>query len=233
MLARQKAFEVLTGFLGKHEEGGNNRGAFVGMVQRADGLTGEGYAWCQALQNACWRLATGGTIKRIGGRDEIVGGKMLAGGTASVGQFVAYARTRGWVVDRPLKWDHVAYLFDTDAWADHVGQIEKVLKLGPVLVIRTIEGNTSADSGGSQADGDGVYRKTRTVRASRVVFIRVPGLAVEPPKLEKPRYHVTVEKPIGTLAASFETDSPGKRVHELGVVAHRYDRVVIQRIPSG
>lgn len=43
----------------------------------------------------------------------------------------------------------------------HVGLVEKVLPDGR---IQTIEGNTSAGSGGSQHNGDGVYRRVRSTK---------------------------------------------------------------------
>lgn len=184
---RELAVRTIAGWVGIHEEGGNNAGAFVEMVQRADGLAGEHYAWCQSLQNAAHRIATGGEIVRRNGRLDIQGGMMLAQGTASVGFFVDYARRLGWVVTRPLRGDRVAFQFTSDNWPDHVGIIERVLRLGPVLILQTLEGNTSPEAGGSQDDGDGVYRRRRVVRASRVIFVRVPGereVIVPPPPVK-------------------------------------------------
>lgn len=53
--------------------------------------------------------------------------------------------------------DHLC-LFD-DA---HIETVTRVLI--PGLVFRTIGGNTAPDSGGSQSNGGGVYRKTRYAR---------------------------------------------------------------------
>jgi hypothetical protein len=50
--------------------------------------------------------------------------------------------------------------------AQHVG-----LALGPAKggVIRTVEGNTSPGNGGSQANGGGIYRRTRPLGVVRVI----------------------------------------------------------------
>lgn len=56
--------------------------------------------------------------------------------------------------------DIAFFQFDADAEPDHVGIIEKNNKLMKQLVC--IEGNTSSGNKGSQSNGDGVYRRTRS-----------------------------------------------------------------------
>lgn len=179
LVTRLRALEQAQKYVGVRERGGNNDGPMVDAFTRADALRGENYAWCQSFQNAMWRLATGGRmIRSVNALTNAVsyrieGGKMLAKGTASVGFFVAHARKMGMVVERPARGDHVAFLFTADGWADHVGQIERVISLGPLVTIQTIEGNTGAGTAGSQDDGDGVYRRRRIMRRSKLIFIRV------------------------------------------------------------
>lgn len=165
VLKREAAFRELEKLVGLRESGANNRGKGVDAITRADTLPGIGYAWCQALQNFAWRRANG---------------EYLAGGTASVGKFVEWARDRAYVLrdsEVPRKWDHITFLFDGDSWADHVGMIARVIKAGPVLYLVTIEGNTGPT--GSVSDPgtgrDGVYKKRRVVRRSRCRIIRVRG----------------------------------------------------------
>lgn len=55
--------------------------------------------------------------------------------------------------------DIAFFQFDDDAAPDHVGIIVKNDKLRKTLVC--IEGNTSGNKNGSQANGDGVYKKKR------------------------------------------------------------------------
>lgn len=156
------------------EEGRRNGGPIVEMLQRADALSGEFYAWCQSTTNGAWRLATGGRIEEKNGRPEIVGGEMLLNGTASVGFAVAEARKLGLIVTRPFKGDHFGMLLNSDSWADHTGQIVKVLSLGPLgYLCRTVEGNTS---GSSIDEGDAVEVKTRFLSKSKTIFWRMPGV---------------------------------------------------------
>jgi hypothetical protein len=55
--------------------------------------------------------------------------------------------------------DIAFFQFDTDAEPDHVGIVVRNNKVTKTLVC--IEGNTSGNKSGSQANGDGVYRKKR------------------------------------------------------------------------
>lgn len=55
--------------------------------------------------------------------------------------------------------DIAFFQFDTDAEPDHVGIVVKNNTVRKILVC--IEGNTSGNAQGSQANGDGVYKKKR------------------------------------------------------------------------
>ncbi|GHA49866.1 hypothetical protein GCM10010329_85060 [Streptomyces spiroverticillatus] len=57
--------------------------------------------------------------------------------------------------------DVVFFSWDGGPVADHVGLVTED-SAGPNTPVRTIEGNTSASNAGSQSNGDGVYRRTRT-----------------------------------------------------------------------
>lgn len=162
---REAAYHELVRLLGIHEDARANRGPMVDKIEAADTLPGNGYSWCQSAQNYAWKLANG---------------ELLANGTASVWAFTKWADERGYRVSRPFKYDHVTYDFHGHGPYDHVGMVEKVLRLGPVMIIRTLEGNTSSGSAGSQDNGGGLYRRTRTVRRSSVAFFRVPGTCPHP-----------------------------------------------------
>lgn len=154
------------------EVGGWNAGPRVELYQGADTLPGNHYAWCQSFQNAMWRLATGGRVLA----SAIVGGELLAGGTASVGIAVGWARGKGYLVSRPYRGDHFAMQLTSDSWPDHTGQIVRVLSLGSLgYLCTTVEGNTSSGEAGSIDEGDGVYVRTRFLSKSRTIFYRVPG----------------------------------------------------------
>ena len=174
VLKREAALRELQKLVGLRESGQNNRGKGVDAITRADTLPGVGYAWCQALQNFAWRRANG---------------EYLAGGTASVGKFRQWAADRAYVLRdsaRPQRADHITFLFDGDSWDDHVGMIERVIKVGPVLYLVTIEGNTGPT--GSVSDPgtgrDGVYRKRRVVRRNRCRIIRVRGYCPHPARYQ-------------------------------------------------
>ena len=55
--------------------------------------------------------------------------------------------------------DIAFFQFDDDAEPDHVGIVVRNNPVRKILVC--IEGNTSGNTKGSQANGDGVYRKKR------------------------------------------------------------------------
>jgi hypothetical protein len=234
-MRRELAVRQIAKWVGRHEVGYNNRGPFVEMLQRADSLPGEGYAWCQSLQNGAWRLVTGGRVQKVNGRDEIVGGTMLGGGTASVGMFRDWARSMGYIVTRPFRGDHVLFQFTSDTWPDHIGIVEKVLRLGPVLILQTLEGNTSPDAGGSQSDGGGVYRRRRVVRTSKVIFVRMPGdVEVESPPPPKPKpemvtaYRVQISPDNGPKV-EFITREPAKELAKRNILKHNDKKVLITR----
>ena len=165
---REAALRELQKLVGVHETGRNNDGPMVDKITRADSLPGEDYSWCQSTQNYTWEKANG---------------ESLAGGTASVYFFRADAIKHGWVVYGPPKrGDHITFRFHSSIPIDHVGQIERVVRIGKLLVVQTIEGNTGA-SGAVSDPGtgrDGVYRKIRMVSRSSVEIIRVPGNCPHP-----------------------------------------------------
>jgi hypothetical protein len=109
-------------------------------------------------------------------------GYILPGG-ASVGILLTAARSKGWVVSRPLRGDLVCFEFGEGAYRydDHIGIVERVLAVrwanGTFTGwIQTIEGNTSAQGKtGSQSNGGGVFRRRRWVRGIGATFVRVPG----------------------------------------------------------
>lgn len=155
---RVRALKRASSFVG-HRERAYNSSPLIDIWLRASGVP-VGTPWCAAFVIS---------MLRSEGFDEQVRH------SASVGFLFAHARAQGWIVERPYRGDLVAFNLDEDGWPDHTGFVERVLALGPVLMLRTVEGNTSSGAAGSQDDGDGVFRRTRVVRRSSVVFARVPG----------------------------------------------------------
>jgi len=178
MLARHLALEILKSQLGVGEGALNNTGARVEEYQTSDNIAGGGYAWCVAFYQWARRLATGGkrvTLKEGKIKRTVVsGGKPLFGATASCEVFTREAAKAGRLVDRPLKGD--VMILEPGV---HLTTIEKVLSLGPLIAVQTIEGNTTSAGALSTTphNRDGVYRKRRLVRRGSVSFVRVPGEA--------------------------------------------------------
>lgn len=166
---RHKALEVALTQVGVTEHGGNNAGpeveSYLKSVDRWKGVP-----WCAAFVCWCFEKAANYNFK-----------------WASAGVEVIYnnAKKNGWLVARPFKGDLVLFDFGSGIPGDHIGFVKKVLALGPVFTLRTVEGNTSSGEAGSQADGDGVFERTRVVKKSRVSFVRVPDDCYPPVKRRK------------------------------------------------
>lgn len=178
MLLREKLVqkEIAAAKLGIKEVGGNNQGPWVKKFLAEVHLP-EGYAWCDAFQSYEEHAAVG---------------RVLPIESASVAATKAEAERLSWIVQRPRRGDLVLYDFDGDGQTDdHIGIIVKVKhlpstkgKLFGSYVFTTVEGNTGSGKVGSQSDGDGVYIRTRIVKASTVAFVRIPGYTPPPdPKL--------------------------------------------------
>src|SRR3954465_2357531 len=162
MLLREKLVqnELAATKLGIREVGANNHGPWVKKFLAAVGLP-EGYAWCDAFQSFEMEQAAG---------------HRLPIESASVGQTYATGKQLGWGVTKPARGDLVCYDFDGDGqYDDHIGLVVKVVGLGPMLTLQTVEGNTSSGVAGSQGDGDGVFLRQRVVAAKSVAFVRIPG----------------------------------------------------------
>lgn len=73
----------------------------------------------------------------------------------------------------------------------------------------------------------GAYKWTPLMEKARDLIAPPPP----PPPPAPVRYRVTVEKPIGNVVKQFPTERPGPEVHELGIVANKYDKILIRRLP--
>jgi hypothetical protein len=167
VLLREKLVrnELAATKLGIHEVGGNNHGPWVKKFLAEVGLP-EGYAWCDAFQSFEMRGAAG---------------HQLPIESASVLQTYATGKKLGWAVTKPARGDLVCYDFDGDGqFNDHIGLVVRVVSIGPMLTLETVEGNTSSGVAGSQGDGDGVFLRRRVVSAKSVGFIRIPGEVADP-----------------------------------------------------
>lgn len=161
MTYRESAMRIAEGYARRHvHETRNNWGPMVSKFLRSTGINFPA-AWCMAM----WHYI----YQQIG---------VSLGGGASVGNFEEWGRKHGDIVKRPRRGDLGAWEFTGDGWPDHIFGIRRVLRLGPVWVLSTVEGNTSSGTAGSQDNGGGVYFRRRMVRNRRVrgaVFVRIPG----------------------------------------------------------
>jgi hypothetical protein len=134
---RERAYRVAAGLVGVMESGGNNRGAAVLKIIRANGGVGP-ETWCGDFVAYCYRLAGSKSVSRPWASVRLVGA------VAGVRRTTA-----------PLRGDLVRFTFD------HVGMFVRDCGNG---TIETIEGNTGATGAVSDSatGGDGVYRKIRS-----------------------------------------------------------------------
>lgn len=121
---------------------GSNRGEQVEAFQHVTTVPGTGWPWCQAFARWVWDQAG---VQRGGYRG------------AYVPDALRWARAAGRYSREPVVGAWVFLDFTGDGVPDHVGVVVRVVDVG----VETIEGNTSPDSGGSQANGGGVFRRVR------------------------------------------------------------------------
>ena len=133
---RLRAYRVAESLIGVMEQGGNNQGAMVSKIIRANGGAGP-EAWCGDFMAYCYRHAGSKSVNRAWASVR------LLGSVAGV-----------WRTSKPQTGDLVRFSFD------HVGMFVKDNGNG---TIQTVEGNTGASGAVSDSatGGDGVYRKTR------------------------------------------------------------------------
>lgn len=141
MNAREKLVAVATGEVGvKESPAGSNRVKYNTWFYGRE-VSGSSYPWCCAF--VCWCFAQAGLGSLV---------RMTGGCTTMMNWFKAKGRLVPAREAQPG--DLVFYQFDKDAYADHIGIVEKVTKTG----VTAIEGNTSLTS---DDNGGAVMRRTR------------------------------------------------------------------------
>lgn len=148
---RENLIATAAKYIGVTEVGPDNRGRDVDRFLTIAG-TATGQPWCAAFVYAVTRQA---------------GYHPGVRWPASCRSWVAWGIEHRAVRTTPRRGDLVVFDWDGDGPDDHIGFVEKVHKVGPVVSLTTIEGNTRVT--GKRRDG--VYRRTRVIRRSRVVFI--------------------------------------------------------------
>lgn len=134
-----------------YKEGKNNDNKFAKIAGHANNQP-----WCATFVRACF----------IKGKEEAA-----IPNTAYCPTIESWGRAHNAVV--PVKeakvGDLVLFDFDRKGIAQHVGICSHDFDSASPTVIATIDGNTSSSSSGSQANGDGVYRKIRPVSLVRII----------------------------------------------------------------
>lgn len=125
----------------KVKETGNNRGTWVESFQANIGIPAES-SWCAACLAFCADAA-----------HALRPPNAVAG---SVHGWKQWAKNGGLLVKAPAR--GVACLHDSGGGHGHIGIVKGTL----TGFVQSIEGNTSSGVLGSQDNGDGVYRRTRT-----------------------------------------------------------------------
>lgn len=144
---RVRAWQHAGELVGVMEQGGNNQGAKVTAIIRANGGTGP-EPWCGDFVAYCYRLAGSLVVQRGWAAVRLLG-------------FLTGMK----VTADPLEGDIVAYTFDHTGlfghWCDSAGR--KVPKAQATHIL-TREGNTGASGAVSDSStgGDGVYEKVRS-----------------------------------------------------------------------
>ena len=164
----EEALKIALGYAaaGVHEEGGNNRGDQVEFFQSLwGGAPGE--SWCAYFVSTCFLKAYLVSNGKSATRDSL---RNCVGEVKKYLSFGGYcpalwrdARRRGlWRNPSftPSPSDFVLFDFHGQGEPHHIGIVVEKTPLS----LHTIEGNTSPDVHGSQADGDGVYLKRRNSR---------------------------------------------------------------------
>lgn len=135
-----QVFAYLADAIEVREELGANHGKYVDDFLKSCGL-GSGYAWCAAAINwVCEALSIPNPDKS----------------DAAVIGWRNWAKANGRLRTDPSRGYLCGYLH-----ANGTGHIGIVRSIDGNL-IRSIEGNTSSGEKGSQRDGDGLYRRTRS-----------------------------------------------------------------------
>ncbi len=169
-----QALGLALGYADAHvrEEGGNNRGPQVEFWQKlAGGIAGESWcadfqfgsdvkAWCQIRGILTGKTDAENRAIMLSHADACAADLHIPR-TGSCAEVANAARAQGRFHSAqfsPEPGDLVLFDFKGEGVPHHVG---RVVSRNVDGTLRTVEGNTGPGDGGSQGDGDGVYRRVR------------------------------------------------------------------------
>lgn len=155
-----KAYEIAQGFVGVREEG-NNRGYWVERFLKSCNLRG-GAQWCAAFVNFCLDSAgvrglpmtKSGLARHFATRNKTISAKDVLQMNMELPAGTIIVWRRG-----TTPFGHAGLV---ERWKGRSGS--------------TIEGNTSSGERGSQNDGDGVWRRKRTINPTN--YFRITDFIV-------------------------------------------------------
>jgi len=108
--------------------------------------------------------------------DDKAGGKFHFGYVPYIVAAARAGRENLFVTSEPKTGDFVCFDWERSGWEyDHIGLFDKWINR-EAGTFKTIEGNTLPPGGsGNQSNGGGVYRRERSTKSAKVVFVREHG----------------------------------------------------------
>ncbi len=145
----------------------------VGTLERPPGSNQQKYGEFWHENGVAWCGLFGATALHEAGADIT---QWLALQIDYVPTLVSFARHNQYrfrIPGTPQAGDLACFDFDGNGVHDHVGIVLSVDHRAGTVTVGSIDGNTAKqNSGGSDANGGGVWPRTRTLPVSRVTFVR-------------------------------------------------------------
>lgn len=134
-------------YIGLTEYPANSNNVIFNTDFYGHAVYGANYPWCMAFVWDIFRMCGASDLFYDGNR------------TASCPCLMAWAKSNGQFVTGPyMPGDVLFFNFDSEPDADHTG----ICEYDNGSYLTTIEGNTSPDNSGSQSNGGGVFRRSRS-----------------------------------------------------------------------
>lgn len=159
LVLRRGLAEIAKMFIGVKEVGGNNKGEFVKMFQKAVDGRANGEPWCAAFTSYCIKTTSEVFKKAIGSSSPAFETQLKISESVCNFWFNSPESCR---IEKPevgclilwRRWSN-----GKPTWQGHIGIVVEVVDKD---LVRTVEGNTSSD-GPNERDGDGVFLKNRSI----------------------------------------------------------------------
>lgn len=171
----------------------------VGVVEKPANSNKTPFGAWYGLNGVAWCAIFVSYTLSHAGAPEILKGAQTAKGAAVVSKIKAHLKKKGAQQIKPADanvGDIVIFDFPGGYETDHVGFI-RAKSNATKKQIFTIEGNTSSGAGGSQANGGGVYKRTRSFGVVESIWrpAYTPETPVTPVVVEAPVNVPTVAEP--------------------------------------